>query len=206
MNAVALLLFAAATLRITVPYALAAMGGSLGERGGVVCLALEGIMLNSALAYVLGAWYLHDPWLALLCAVSLRSEQSMIERAALFLQPRAPDFIRSYCRKLTALWCAVFAGTAGAIVWLVLAEAHAPRRAFSSFGLWLPMIVLTAVEYFVRKIWFRYYSGGPFDRLLAALLPAENTERGRRSLAYIREARAQMRAEGFTPPGELSSR
>ena len=69
MNAVAALLFAAATLRITVPYALAAMGGSLSERGGVVCLALEGIMLHGALAYVLGAWFLHDPWLALLCAV-----------------------------------------------------------------------------------------------------------------------------------------
>lgn len=63
------LLFLAATLRITVPYALAAMGGSFSERGGVVCLALEGIMLHGALAYVLGAWYLHDPWLALLCAV-----------------------------------------------------------------------------------------------------------------------------------------
>ncbi len=63
------LLFAAASLRITVPYALAAMGGAFSERGGVVCLALEGIMLHGALAYVLGAWYLHDPWLALLCAV-----------------------------------------------------------------------------------------------------------------------------------------
>ncbi len=63
------LLFAAASLRITVPYALAAMGGAFSERGGVVCLALEGMMLHGALAYVLGAWYLHDPWLALLCAV-----------------------------------------------------------------------------------------------------------------------------------------
>src|ERR1051326_7062533 len=66
---IGLLLFAAATLRITVPYALAAMGGSVGERGGVVCLALEGIMLHRALAYVLGAWYLQSPWIALLCAV-----------------------------------------------------------------------------------------------------------------------------------------
>ena len=63
------LLFVAASLRITVPYALAAMGGAFGERGGVVCLALEGIMLHGALAYVLGAWFLHDPWLALACAV-----------------------------------------------------------------------------------------------------------------------------------------
>jgi simple sugar transport system permease protein len=63
------LLFAAATLRITVPYALAAMGGALSERGGVVCLALEGIMLHGALAYVLGAHASGDPWLGLLCAV-----------------------------------------------------------------------------------------------------------------------------------------
>ena len=69
MSALALLLFAAATLRITVPYALAASGASLGERGGVVSLGIEGYLLHSALAYVLGAWYLHDPWLALLCAV-----------------------------------------------------------------------------------------------------------------------------------------
>jgi simple sugar transport system permease protein len=69
VNALSVLLFAAATLRITVPYALAAAGASLGERGGVVCLGLEGFMLNSALAYVLGAWYLHNPWLALLCSM-----------------------------------------------------------------------------------------------------------------------------------------
>jgi ABC-type uncharacterized transport system permease subunit len=69
VNALSVLLFAAATLRITVPYALAATGASLGERGGVICLGLEGFMLDSALAYVLGAWFLHDPWLALLCAV-----------------------------------------------------------------------------------------------------------------------------------------
>ena len=34
MTLVTVLLFAAATLRITVPYALAAMGSSLSERGG----------------------------------------------------------------------------------------------------------------------------------------------------------------------------
>lgn len=64
------LLFAAATLRITVPYALSAMGASLSERGGVVNLALEGIMLNGALAYVLGAYFTHDPWIGLLCAIA----------------------------------------------------------------------------------------------------------------------------------------
>jgi simple sugar transport system permease protein len=55
------LLFVAATFRISVPYALAAVGASFSERGGVVNIALEGIMLNSALAYVLGAYASGNP-------------------------------------------------------------------------------------------------------------------------------------------------
>jgi len=145
-------------------------------------------------------------WLALLAAASLREPISLIERAARFLQPRAPDFIRSYCRKVTALWCVFFAATAATIAWLVADGSVEARRAFSSWGLWLPMGLLSLAEYAVRKAWFRYYAGGPLDRLWAALLPAENSARGRRSLAYIREARARMRAEGFTPPGEAPSR
>lgn len=145
-------------------------------------------------------------WLALLAAASLREPPSLIERAALFLQPRAPDFIRPYCRKVTALWCGLFAVTALAIAWLVASGEPEARRAFSSWGLWIPFGVLSALEYAVRKVWFRYYAGGALDRIWAALLPAENTERGRRSMAYIREARARMRAEGFTPPGEAAPR
>jgi hypothetical protein len=99
-----------------------------------------------------------------------------------------------------------FAAAAAGIAWLVATGAVAERRALSSFGLWLPMAALAVVEYAVRKAWFRYYAGGPLDRLWATLLPAENSERGRRSLAHIREARARMRAEGFTPPGEAPSR
>src|SRR4029077_7250978 len=60
---VSVLLFLAATLRISVPYALAATGASAGERGGVVCLGLEGFMLNAALGYGLGPWSLPTPGL-----------------------------------------------------------------------------------------------------------------------------------------------
>jgi simple sugar transport system permease protein len=63
------LLFAAAALRISVPYALAAMGSALSERGGVICIALEGLMLNGALAYTLGAYFTNDPWLGIACAL-----------------------------------------------------------------------------------------------------------------------------------------
>ena len=63
------LLFLAAALRISVPYALAAMGSALSERGGVVCIALEGLMLNGALAYTLGAYATNDPWIGIGCAL-----------------------------------------------------------------------------------------------------------------------------------------
>jgi simple sugar transport system permease protein len=62
MNA---LLFLAAALRISVPYALAAMGSAISERGGVVCIALEGLMLNGALAYTLGAYFTGNPWVGI---------------------------------------------------------------------------------------------------------------------------------------------
>jgi ABC-type uncharacterized transport system permease subunit len=44
----------AQTVRMTVPYACASLGGVLGERSGVVNIALEGILLSSALAAVAG--------------------------------------------------------------------------------------------------------------------------------------------------------
>jgi len=60
-----LLLFLAAAIRISVPYALAALGASINERGGVINIALEGMMLQGALAYTLGAFWTGDPWAGL---------------------------------------------------------------------------------------------------------------------------------------------
>jgi general nucleoside transport system permease protein len=65
-----LLLFVAASLRISVPYSLAALGSTFSERGGVINIALEGIMLNGALAYVLGAHWTGSPWAGIAAAVA----------------------------------------------------------------------------------------------------------------------------------------
>jgi general nucleoside transport system permease protein len=65
-----LLLFVAASLRISVPYTLAALGATFSERGGVINIALEGIMLNGALAYVLGAHWTGNPWAGIVAAVA----------------------------------------------------------------------------------------------------------------------------------------
>lgn len=170
-----------------------------GFPAAIVALLLAALVSGDLRALVLVPAAVHL-WLALLCAASLREPLSLMERAARFLQPRAPDFIRSYCRKLTALFAVLFAANAAVIAWLVLDGAPEARRAFSAWGVWTPMAAVSAVEYFVRKSWFRYYAGGLLDRLWAAWLPAENTERGRRSLAYIQQARAEMRAAGYAHP------
>ncbi len=44
------LAFLAQMLRITVPYAMAALGGVMSERSGVINIALEGILLAGAFA------------------------------------------------------------------------------------------------------------------------------------------------------------
>ncbi len=59
----------AQTLRISVPYGLAAVGGALSERGGVINIALEGILLMGALGYVLGAHFTGNAWAGLAAAV-----------------------------------------------------------------------------------------------------------------------------------------
>jgi ABC-type uncharacterized transport system permease subunit len=50
------LTFLAQVLRITMPYALAAMGGSVCERSGVTNIALEGILLMGAFGAAIGAY------------------------------------------------------------------------------------------------------------------------------------------------------
>jgi simple sugar transport system permease protein len=65
-----LLLFVAAALRISIPYTLSALGACFSERGGVINIGLEGIMLTGALAYTLAAWWSGSPWLGVLAAVA----------------------------------------------------------------------------------------------------------------------------------------
>ena len=43
-------------MRITVPYALAALGGTLSERSGVINIALEGLLLIGAFGATMGAF------------------------------------------------------------------------------------------------------------------------------------------------------
>jgi simple sugar transport system permease protein len=66
MNAFAFLL---QTIRISIPYLLAAAGGVMSERVGVIALGLEGLMLSGAFGAALGSYYGGSPWIGLLGAL-----------------------------------------------------------------------------------------------------------------------------------------
>jgi ABC-type uncharacterized transport system permease subunit len=62
--------FLAQTVRIAIPYLLAAAGGVLSERAGLIGLSLEGYMLGGAFCAAIGSYYAGAPWLGVLYAVS----------------------------------------------------------------------------------------------------------------------------------------
>lgn len=68
MMAVALLL---QTLRIAIPYLLAAAGGVLSERAGVIALALEGMMLGGAFGAVMASHFAGSAWAGIAGAMAV---------------------------------------------------------------------------------------------------------------------------------------
>lgn len=57
------------TISIATPLFIAAVGGLLNERVGVINVGLEGIMLSGAFTAVLAAYYFQNPWIGVLAAV-----------------------------------------------------------------------------------------------------------------------------------------
>jgi uncharacterized membrane protein len=137
--------------------------------------------------------------LAALFLHSLRGGGSLFLDAAKSLHPYAPDFIAPYCRKSTGLFAGIFIAQGFGVAWLAFHPGmNEPSWGYATGVLvWIPMLVATVLDWLVRKWWFRYYGPGPIDAVLRRLLPPENTEAGRRSLAYIRKRRAEM---GMPPP------
>ena len=64
------LAFLAQTLRIAIPYLLAAAGGVMSERAGLIGLTLEGYMLGGAFCAALGSYAAGSPWPGVLAAVA----------------------------------------------------------------------------------------------------------------------------------------
>lgn len=57
------------TFRITIPYLLPSLGAAFSEKGGVINIALEGILLCGAFATTVGVYYTHSLFVGVLCGI-----------------------------------------------------------------------------------------------------------------------------------------
>jgi uncharacterized membrane protein len=167
-------------------------------RAGLVGLLALAVLTGRPVAlWLIPAWI--QLALAAICARTLRHPPSLIERAGRFLQPYLPDFVAPYCRSVTALFTMWFAANAVAIACLALWAPLETWRAYSGFWMYAAIVLLIAIEYVVRKIWFRHYGDNAVDRVWARLLPQEGSARGRRTRAYVQEVRRRLTAEQGQP-------
>ena len=67
-----------AAIRSATPILYPALAGIFSERSGVLNIALEGIMLISAFAAVVGSYYTGNPWIGVLCAIAAGLLTSLI--------------------------------------------------------------------------------------------------------------------------------
>ena len=96
------LAFLAQTIRITVPYALASLGGVYSERGGVTNIALEGIMLNGAFGATVGTYYTGDPFIGIICGIASGLLTAMIH-AVVSINIKADQIISGIAINLFAV-------------------------------------------------------------------------------------------------------
>ncbi len=127
---------------------------------------------------------------------SLSGDSSLIERFVQRIHPYKPDFVGAYCRKLTSAWAWFFAGHGAVLAVLALAAPAGWWEVYTGFFVLPTMLLFGLVEYLIRKTKFRYYPyGGPIDRFFSTWFPAENTEMGRRSQAYIEERTRELASD-----------
>ena len=78
MTAMMVVAFFAQTLRIAIPYLLAAAGGVMSERSGLIALTLEGYMLGGAFGAAIGSYYSGSPVVGALAGMAIGTALAML--------------------------------------------------------------------------------------------------------------------------------
>ena len=99
------------TLMYSAPLALAAIGGVISERSGIVNIGLEGMMSIGALTGAAVGYFTHNPWIGLLCAglsgallallhaiasITFRADQTVSGLALNLIGPGVAMFLSRY--------------------------------------------------------------------------------------------------------------
>ena len=126
---------------------------------------------------------------------TLRSGMPVVERFARIVEVDLPDFCVPYCRKVTVIWCVFLAANSVCVGVLALWAPLEWWALYAGLVFYFLMGTLLAGEFVFRKLWFRYYGEGLVDQVFARWFPANRTQNGRRSLAYV-EARLTRATDG----------
>jgi len=94
-------------LEFAPPLVLAAVGGVLSERAGVVNIGLEGMMRFGAFAAAVGAFFTGSPWLGLACGAAAGAAAAAVH-ALLSLHFRADQVVSGIALNLVALGLTTF--------------------------------------------------------------------------------------------------
>lgn len=165
----------------------------------VLAVVLENATLLLFLPMVVSAYLLTS------FTLSLRHGPPMIERFARATEGDLPPFALDYCRRVTIVWC-VFMTFNTLLIGVLTVAAPIEIWALYTSGIFYVLLgLLIATEFCYRKWLFRSYGDGPIDRLFALVLPAEATERGRRSLEYDRARKLRAAQAEPSPPTNPTS-
>jgi uncharacterized membrane protein len=95
-------------------------------------------------------------------ASSLWGEISLIERFAAMFDPDLPEEARSYCRKVTVIWCCFFVVNATIAAWTAVFATLEIWALYNGFIAYLLVGVLLLGEYLVRH-WIKGKLSRPLE-------------------------------------------
>lgn len=111
--------------------------------------------------------------LLLVFALSFGGRETVVETLALAQAGSLSAAEHSYCRKLTAVWCAFFLANAAVAAALALRGTLESWALYTGLVAYVLMGTLFAVEFVYRHWRFRRYVGLPTDALLRRIFPPD---------------------------------
>ena len=151
-------------------------------RSSMVPLAVGALLLLGAIlrqaVFVKAVPVIVNGGLLALFGLSLRGEQSMVERFARRQDPDLTPCKVAYCRTVTKVWCVFFILNIAVTIGLAAFASTAAWTLYTGLIAYILIGAMFAGEYVVRKAMFRDYPERPWihDRVLSWIFPASTRD------------------------------
>ncbi len=155
--------FTLSIIRVSTPLILAALGGLLSERSGVINIALEGLMLLGAFTSAMVTYYTHSPWSGALAGMSASILLSTVYCFSV-IELRANQIVAGTAINLLSFGLVPFLskiifGSAGSTPGIPIAER------FRSAPIWFALILPFMIHFWMKKtpsgLWVQFAGEHP---------------------------------------------